>query len=93
MNFEELYGQVKATAEKAAEKINQKTDLAALQFKLSLSEKQLKEIYAELGHAVYLQMKHGQDQAERIVTLLESVTVAKKEVADLEAQIKQLKSK
>lgn len=93
MKLEEIYDQVKITAEKAADKINKTTDLAALQLKLSMAQNRLKETYANLGHAVYLQMKHGQDQAETIVSLLEKVTAAKKEVTDLETQIKQLKSK
>ena len=93
MKLEELYDQVKITAEKAADKINKTTDLAALQVKLSVAQNHLKEAYAALGHAVYLQMKLGQDQAAKIVSLLEKITEAKKEVADLETQIKQLKSK
>ena len=93
MNFEKFCDQVKATAEKAADKINKTSDLAALQLKLSVSEKHLKDVYAELGHAVYLQMKLGQDQAEAIVAIMERVTAAKKEIADLENEIKQVKTK
>ena len=93
MNIDNLYDQVKATAEKAADKLNKTTDYAALQLKLSVVEKRLAEAYAELGRAVYLQMRCGKDCAEDVLVLLEKISITKKEIAELEARIREIKAK
>ena len=53
MNWEEIYGGIRAFAGRAATKINHTADMAALQVKLSMAERKLEEAYASLGKASF----------------------------------------
>ncbi len=56
MTWDELCAGLKKTADIAADKINQSTDLAALRFKLSMAERRISEAYAALGKVAYLHL-------------------------------------
>ncbi len=64
MTWDELCTGLKKTADIAADKINQSTDLAALKLKLSMAERRLSEAYVNLGKAAYLHLTEDEEDAE-----------------------------
>ena len=91
MTWDHFYSGVKKAVGSAADKINQTTDLAALQVKLSMAEKKLQDAYAMLGRAAYRHFSTEDNTAEVVAAYMTGVERAQKEVADLEKQIEQMR--
>lgn len=92
MTWDEFYGKVKTTVGKAADKINQTTDLATLQVKLSMAEHKLKDAYAELGRSAYKHFSEEDSSADAVAASMSLVDEALKAVDALKAEIEKLKA-
>lgn len=86
MSWESFCDSVRRAADRAAEKLNQTADLAALQVKLSMAESRLKDAYTELGRLAY---SHLSREGE----LTEEVSAAMKKVESCLAECKTLQDK
>ncbi len=93
MNFDELYGNAKRLAHRAAKKINQTADMAALQVKLSAAEGKLEEAYTLLGRTSYLHFTGEEDLSKKVALAVENVDAAKQKVRDIKEQIKEAKAR
>lgn len=93
MTWEEFSDGVKKTASAAADKINQSTDLASLQIKLSVAEYRLNEAYQELGKAAYRHFHEEQNTADRVANAMLLVDKRKGEVAAIKADIAKKREK
>ena len=93
MNFDEFCGSVKVLAGRAARKINETADVAALQLKLTAAEGKLEEAYALLGRTSYLHFTGEEDLSDRVAIAVENVEAARKPVRELKKQIEELKEK
>ena len=91
MTWDTFCDQVKTTAGKAADKINQTADLATLQVKLALAERKLTDAYAELGRVAYLHFSESEHIAGEITTAMENVEAAIGVVEDYKAEIEKTK--
>ena len=87
MTWDEIYSKARKTVSKAADKLNQATDLATLQVKLSLSERKLDEEYAALGKIAYRHFVEEKSSAEEVASAIASVQAAQLEVDDYKKQI------
>ena len=86
MTWDEFYGKVKTTVGKAADKINQTTDLATLQVKLSMAEHKLKDAYAELGRSAYKHFSEEDSSADAVAASMSLVDEALKAVDEAAAK-------
>lgn len=89
MKWDDVYGNFKKFADRAAKKINQTADMATLQVKLSMAEKKLNEAFALLGRAAYEHFSGDSDLSERVMLAVEHVNSVKSEIRSLEEQIKE----
>ena len=87
MSWDSFYSSVKRAVGTAADKINQTTDLAALQIKLGVAEHKLEEAYAQLGRDAYRQFTTDEDVVDAVSKSMTLVEKAQKAVDDLNAQI------
>ena len=93
MNFDELCGSVRHAARRAAKKVSETADIAALQIKLSAAQSKLEEAYTLLGRASYLHFTSEEDHSERVALAVGNVEAAKKRVDEIKAQIADAKAK
>ncbi|MBQ7347031.1 MAG: hypothetical protein IJW55_03665 [Clostridia bacterium] len=92
MTWDEFCGKVKTTVGKAADKINQTTDLATLQVKLNMADHKLEEAYAELGKVAYKHFSEPESSAELVAAAMTGVEEAQKAIDDLKAEIEKVKT-
>ena len=92
MSWDSFYSSVKRAVGTAADKINQTTDLAALQIKLGVAEHKLEAAYAQLGRDAYRQFTTDEDVVDAVSKSMTLVEKAQKAVDDLNAQIEACKS-
>ena len=90
MNWEEIYGGIRAFAGRAATKINQTADMAALQVKLSMAEHKLEEAYAALGKASFGHFVEDKENFDQISVGITNVKDAMLEIRSVKKQIEEL---
>ena len=93
MNWEEIYGGIRAFAGRAATKINQTADMAALQVKLSMAERKLEEAYAGLGKASFGHFVEDKENLDQISICITDVKDAMLEIRSIKQQIEQLRER
>ncbi len=93
MNWEEIYGNIRAFAGRAATKINQTADMASLQVKLSMAESKLQEAYGALGKASFGHFVEDKQNFDEISTCIVSVKNAMLEIRTVKAQIEELRQR
>ena len=93
MNWEEIYGGIRAFAGRAATKINQTADMATLQVKLSMAEHKLEETYAALGKASFGHFVEDKENFAQISACITDVKNAKLEIRSINAQIEELRQR
>lgn len=93
MNWEEIYGGIRAFAGRAATKINQTADMAGLQVKLSMAETKLQEAYAELGRASFGHFVEDKENYDQIAACITNVKNAILEIRNVKAQIEELRQR
>ncbi len=92
MDWDQLYGSLMDFASVAAEKINQTADLAALQVKLSVAEKNLESKFAALGKISYEHFTGDDDLSAQVAEAVDAVNHAKLSVLRIRADIKAAKA-
>jgi chromosome segregation ATPase len=93
MNWEEIYGNIRAFAGRAATKINQTADMASLQVKLSMAESKLQEAYGALGKASFGHFVEDKQNFDEISACIVSVKNAMLEIRTVKAQIEELRQR
>ena len=93
MNWEEIYGGIRAFAGRAATKINQTADMAGLQVKLSMAETKLQEAYAELGRASFGHFVEDKENYDQIAACITNVKNAILEIRNVKVQIEELRQR
>lgn len=93
MNWEEIYGGIRAFAGRAATKINQTADMATLQVKLSMAETKLQEAYAELGRASFGHFVEDKENFDQIAACITNVKNAILDIRTVKAQIEELRQR
>ena len=93
MNWEEIYGGIRAFAGRAATKINQTADMAGLQVKLSMAETRLQEAYAELGRASFGHFVEDKENFDQIAACITNVKNAILDIRTVKAQIEELRQR
>lgn len=93
MNWEEIYGGIRAFAGRAATKINQTADMAALQVKLSMAEHKLEEAYAALGRSSFGHFVEDKENFDQISADITAVKNAMLEIRSIKAQIEELRQR
>lgn len=93
MNWEEIYGGIRAFAGRAATKINQTADMATLQVKLSMAETRLQEAYAELGRASFGHFVEDKENFDQIAACITNVKNAILDIRTVKAQIEELRQR
>ena len=93
MNWEEIYGGIRAFAGRAATKINQTADMAALQVKLSMAERKLEEAYAALGKASFAHFVEDKENFDQISVCITDVKDAMLEIRSVKKQIEELRER
>ena len=93
MNWEEIYGGIRAFAGRAATKINQTADMAALQVKLSMAERKLEEAYAALGKASFSHFVEDKGDLDIISACITDVKDAMLEIRSVKKQIEELRER
>ena len=93
MNWEEIYGGIRAFAGRAATKINQTADMAALQVKLSMAEHKLEEAYAALGKESFGHFVEDKENFDQISACITGVKDAMLEIRSVKQQIDELRER
>jgi hypothetical protein len=93
MNWDEIYSGIRSFAGRAATKINQTADMAALQVKLSMAEHKLEEAYAALGRASFGHFVEDKENFSQISACITEVKNAMLEVRSVKQQIEDLKER
>ena len=93
MNWEEIYGGIRAFAGRAATKINQTADMATLQVKLSMAERKLEEAYTALGRASFGHFVEDKENFDQISVCITNVKNAMLEIRSVKAQIEELRQR
>ncbi len=93
MNWEEIYGNIRAFAGRAATKINQTADMASLQVKLSMAENKLQEAYGALGKASFAHFVEDKKNFDEISACIVNIKNAKMEIRTVNAQIEELRQR
>lgn len=93
MNWENIYGGIRAFAGRAATKINQTADMATLQVKLSMAERKLEEAYAALGKASFGHFVEDKENFAEISARITEVKNAMLEIRSVKQQIEDLKER
>jgi chromosome segregation ATPase len=93
MNWEEIYGNIRAFAGRAATKINQTADMASLQVKLSMAESKLQEAYGALGKASFGHFVEDKQNFDEIAAGITDVKNAMMEIRSVKAQIEELRQR
>jgi chromosome segregation ATPase len=91
MNWEEIYGNIRSLAGRAATKINQTADMATLQVKLTMAQNRLEEAYTALGRASFGHFVEDKDNFDEISARIVAVKNAMLDIRDVEAQIEDLR--
>lgn len=92
MSWDSFYASFKRAVGTAADKINQTTDLAALQLKLGVAEHKLEAAYAQLGRDAYRQFTTEEDVVDAVEKSMKLVEDAQRVVNDLNARIEACKA-
>ncbi len=93
MNWEEIYGGIRAFAGRAATKINQTADMASLQVKLSVAENKLEQAYGALGKASFGHFVEDKQNFDEISACIMHVKNAMLEIRSVKAQIEELRQR
>ncbi|MBE6699652.1 MAG: hypothetical protein E7584_05395 [Ruminococcaceae bacterium] len=93
MNWEEIYGGIRAFAGRAATKINQTADMATLQVKLTMAEHKLEEAYAALGKASFGHFVEDKENFDQISACITNVKNAMLEIRSIKQQIEELRAR
>ena len=93
MNWEEIYGGIRAFAGRAATKINQTADMASLQVKLSMAESKLEQAYSALGKASFGHFVEDKQNFDEISAGITDVKNAMMEIRSVKAQIEELRQR
>lgn len=93
MSWESFCDNVRRVADRAAEKLNQTADLAALQVKLSMAEGKLKDAYAELGRLAYGHLSGNGERTEEVSAAMKKVEVCLAECKTLQEKIAEQKKR
>ncbi|MBQ7391654.1 MAG: hypothetical protein IJV73_03125 [Clostridia bacterium] len=93
MNWEEIYGGIRAFAGRAATKINQTADMATLQVKLSMAEHKLEEAYAALGKVSFGHFVEDKENFDQISVCITNVKNAMLEIRSIKQQIEELRAR
>ncbi len=91
MNWEEIYGNIRSLAGRAATKINQPADMATLQVKLAMAQSKLEEAYTALGRASFGHFVEDKDNFDEISARIMAVKNAMLDIRAVEAQIEDLR--
>lgn len=92
MSWDSFCASFKRAVDTAADKINQTTDLAALQVKLGVAEHKLEAAYAQLGRDAYRQFTTEEDVVDAVEKSMKLVEDAQRVVSDLNARIEACKA-
>ncbi len=87
MTWDQFCKDMKKAADKAADKINQTADLAALQVKLGIAEHKLNDAYATLGRVAFQHFSQKDNNADAVAAACEAVKKAQKVCNKLKADI------
>ena len=93
MNWEEIYGGIRAFAGRAATKINQTADMATLQVKLSMADGKLEQAYAALGRASFGHFVEDKENFDQISAGITGVKNAMLEIRSIKSQIEELRQR
>ena len=93
MNWEDIYSGIRSFAGRAATKINQTADMAALQVKLSMAERKLEEAYAALGKASFGHFVEDKENFAQISACITEVKNAMLEIRSIQKQIEELRER
>jgi len=91
MSWDTFYGNFKKAVGTAVDKINQTTDIATLQVKLTMEERKLEDAFAVLGHAAYQHFSQDASAVDGITEAMKGVEAQQLEVNKLKARIEKLK--
>ena len=91
MSWDTFYGNFKKAVGTAVDKINQTTDIATLQVKLTMEERKLENAFAVLGHAAYQHFSQDDSAVDSITEAMKGVEAQQLEVNKLKARIEKLK--
>ena len=91
MKWDEIYGNIRSLAGRAATKINQTADMATLQVKLTMAQSRLEEAYSALGRASFGHFVEDQDNFDEISVRITGVKNALLDVHNVETQIEDLR--
>ena len=91
MNWEEIYGNIRSFAGRAATKINHTADMASLQVKVAMAQSKLDEAYTALGRASFGHFVEDQENFDEISARIIAVKNAMLDIRDVEAQIEDLR--
>ena len=91
MSWDTFCDNFKKAVGTAVDKINQSTDLATLQVKLSMAEKKLDDAFALLGRAAYRHFSAEESSVDEVTNAMKGVELQEKEVLNLKQQIEKLK--
>ncbi len=92
MTWEELRENLKTMTRRAAGKVSETVDLASLQVKLSLAQKELNEAYEQLGRVAYRHFSEEADRSEKVAIWVAAVDRKRAAVKKLEEEIARLKA-
>lgn len=94
MTWDEIYNGVMPMVDRVAEKVEQVTDLAALEIKRANREKALSGAYATLGKLFYTSVTSEEKNLDdKITEAVRTVAVEEKKLAAIEAKLKELKAR
>lgn len=92
MSWETFCDNARRMADRAADKINQTADMAALQVKLSVAQGKLKDAYAELGRVAYRHLSKEESIAEEVSSAMKEVEKCRKACRELQDKIAEQKA-
>ncbi len=93
MDWDNLYTGFKKFATRTADKINQTADIATLQVKLSMAEKEETAAYTALGRISYEHFTSDEDHAEAVAQAVSAVNDAKLTVLQRRTELERAKAK
>ncbi len=88
--FDKVSEAITATGKTVGDKTKQGTDIVKLSYKLSTEQKNLTDIFTEIGKAYYEENKDA-PQSEALVQLVAEATVKNAEIEGIKEQIRQIK--
>ncbi|MBP1534700.1 MAG: zinc ribbon domain-containing protein [Ruminococcus sp.] len=88
--FDKVSEAITATGKTVGDKTKMGTDIVKLSYKLSTEQKNLSDIFTEIGKAYYEESKDA-PQSDALVQLVSEATVKSAEIEGIKEQIRQIK--